>query len=386
MKVIRFDQMPLKAERDDNGFLVAPAAFTRVGVFYYINDDGSVRAELRLAEEVFADATLNSMKMLPVTNDHPPEMVNPQNAKKYQVGFSSETITRDGGIAKGYIKVTDGAAINAVESGDKVELSCGYVADLEFVEGVWEGIRYDAIQRNIRYNHIAIVQNGRAGSQCKIKTDSKDVRFAVSKPFKGSSQMKVLRIDGIEVEVSEVAGQVIEKDLARRDLCQKEIEDKIAKIDEEKKDLEKELEKMKGNKDALDAELAKVKAELEAAHKDANDLDRINALVKARSELIGQAKPLVADDVKLDSMSDIEIKSAVVAATYPEIKLDGASADRIDGLFEGAINASKIVIERQKKVDAGMSAPTQKVDEIEKLRKDAREAAANAWQVTLGKN
>jgi hypothetical protein len=384
MKVVRFDQMPLRATRDENGFLVAPAAFTRVGVFYYVNDDGSVRAELRLAEEVFADATLQSMQMLPVTNDHPPEMVNPQNAKKYQVGFSSENVIRDADMAKGYIKVTDAAAINAIESGQKVELSCGYMADLDFTEGIWEGIRYDAIQRNIRYNHIAIVQNGRAGSQCKIKTDSADVRFAVSKPIEGSTRMKLIRVDGIEVELSDVAGQVVEKHLAHRDMTEKEIKDKLSELEEKKMDLEKELEKMKGNKDAMEAELAKAKDEAEAARKDANDMTRIDALVKARAELIDKCKPMVAADVKLDAMSDLEIKTAVVAATYPEIKLDGASSDRIDGLFEGAINSAKLVVERQKKVDEAMGAPAKaKGDDFDQLRKDARDAASKAWQTTL---
>jgi len=375
--------MPLKATRDENGFLVAPASFTRVGVFYYVNDDGSVRAELRTAEEVFADATLSSMQMLPVTNDHPPEMVNPQNSKKYQVGFSSENVVRDADIVKGFIKITDGAAINAIESGDKVELSCGYVADLEFVEGIWEGIRYDAVQRNIRYNHIAIVQNGRAGSSCKIKTDSADVRFAVSKPIEGSNRMKVIRVDGIEVELSDVAGQVVEKELARRDACMQEIEDKIAKLDAEKKDLEKDLEKMKGTKDALDAELAKTKTELEVAVKDASDMNRINALVQARAELIEKCKPLVSEEVKFDALSEQEIKTAVVAATYPEIKLDGASADRIDGLFEGAINSATLIRERQGRVDAGMGTPAKKSDDFESVRKDAQESAKNAWKSTL---
>jgi hypothetical protein len=167
-------------------------------------------------------------------------------------------------------------------------------------------------------------------------------------------------------------------------MTEKEIKDKLSELEEKKMDLEKELEKMKGNKDAMEAELAKAKDEVEAARKDANDMTRIDALVKARAELIDKCKPMVAADVKLDSMSDLEIKTAVVAATYPEIKLDGASSDRIDGLFEGAINSAKLVVERQKKVDEAMGAPAKvSGDNFEQLRKDAREAASTAWQSTL---
>jgi uncharacterized protein len=386
MKILRFDQMPIKAERDGNGFLVAPAAFTRVGVFYYVNDDGSVRAELRLAEEVFSPETLASLQMLPVTNDHPPEMVNPQNSSKYVVGFSSEQVKREGDIATGFVKITDAACINAIENGDKTELSCGYVADLEYTSGVWEGIRYDAIQRNIRYNHIAVVQKGRAGASCRIKTDSADVRFAVDKPETGGQTMAKVRLDGVEVEVTDIAAQLISKEQEKRDMSEKEIKDKIQEMTEKIDEYKKQLDSMSGKKDAAEANLAKVQAELEQAKKDASDMNRISELVKARAELISKCQPLVSSETKLDTLSDSEIKRAVVASAYPEMKLDGASDDRIDGLFEGALLASKSSVERQAKVDDSFGkASTAKVEDLDKVHADAREATYNKWQATLAK-
>ncbi|MCX7015414.1 MAG: alpha/beta hydrolase fold domain-containing protein, partial [Candidatus Sumerlaeota bacterium] len=55
----------------------------------------------------------------------------------------------------------------AIEAG-KTALSCGYTCDLEHTPGNWMGIKYDAIQRNIRYNHMAVVKAGRAGDAAKL--------------------------------------------------------------------------------------------------------------------------------------------------------------------------------------------------------------------------
>lgn len=384
-QVVRFDQMPLSAERDGNGFLVAPACFTRVGVFYYVNDDGSVRAELRKAEEVFSPEAFESMKMLPVTNLHPPEMLNPDNTKQYLVGMSSEQVQRDGDIAKGYIKITDGAAIADVESGERQEMSCGYVADLDYTPGVWEGIRYDAIQRNIRYNHIAIVPKGRAGSQCRIKTDSADVRFGCGKPTEdGGHSMPKIRIDGIDVEISEQGKQVVEKELNKRDMSEKEMMDKYNKLMDEMKELKKQMDGMGGKKDAAEAEVAKLKEEIEKVRADANNPEIIEAKVKARSDLIEKCKPLVKEGFKFDGVSELEIKKAVVANTYPAIKLDEASEDRIDGLFEGALLSSGSTSQHSKKIDNAMSNVTD-ADDDAKFYKEHKDSVANAWKKTLAK-
>lgn len=385
-KILRFDQMPISASRDNNGFLVAPACYTRVGVFYYVDETGSVRAEFRPEEEVFADETLKSLSMLPITLEHPPEMINPLNAKQWTVGFSSELVKRENNLATGFIKVTDAKAINAIENADKQEMSCGYHADLEMTEGIWEGIKYDAIQRNIRYNHIAIVERGRAGAQCRIKTDASDVRMStvVDNNNNRSQKMAVIKIDGIDVELNDTSHQVVAKELARRDASAKDLEEKIDEYKKKIKDMESELEKMQGTKDAVEAELAKSKEELESAKKDANDMERIQKLVAARAELIEKSKPFIKNDgVKLDTLSDLDIKKEVVKEAYPEIDISEASSDRIDGLFEGALLASKSVAERQKKVDEGMKAPAS--TKAVSIYDQVRERELNRYKKTLEK-
>lgn len=60
----------------------------------------------------------------------------------------------------------DPIAINEIISGAKREISSGY--DCEYVER--NGVIY---QENIRGNHAALVQAGRAGSQVKIYDEKK---------------------------------------------------------------------------------------------------------------------------------------------------------------------------------------------------------------------
>lgn len=56
------------------------------------------------------------------------------------------------------------------------ELSCGYTLTLDETPGTTpEGEHYDAIQRNIRYNHLAVVPRARAGSLARLNIDGEQV-------------------------------------------------------------------------------------------------------------------------------------------------------------------------------------------------------------------
>lgn len=382
---IRFDQMPLMAERDDQGFLVAPACYTRTGVFYYINDDGSVRAELRLAEEVFSDQAMKSMQMLPVTNDHPPVMLNPENSKQYTVGFSSENVTRKNDTANGFIKVTDKDAIADVENGRKEELSMGYQCLLEDSPGVWEGIKYDVIQRNIKYNHIALVEKGRAGSQCRIKTDSDDLRFKVNKPSNvGGKNMatKIIKVGKFDCEVVESSAQILKNHLDEQAEKEKSMMDEFEKMKKDLAEMKKKVDQMEGKKDAAEAELKKAQENLEEMKKDASDHVKMNKLVKERTDLIEKCKPFANEDTKFDELDNTQLKKLVVEKAYPEMKLDSASEDRIDGLFEGALLAQKNVLDRQNRTDGAMSNPVSNNDED--WEKEHRDSQSKRWQSKLG--
>lgn len=66
------------------------------------------------------------------------------------------------------LAVWDGEAIAGVESGELRELSGGYHYDADMTPGVWNGERYDGVMRNIRGNHVALVESGRAGNDVMV--------------------------------------------------------------------------------------------------------------------------------------------------------------------------------------------------------------------------
>jgi len=162
------------ATRREDGTLRVQAHITRCGVFNYLNPDGSVRRELRLPEDVFDTAALSSFNGVPVTDDHPPEMLDAHNARKYAVGALMGTPIRDDDHVRGDLAIYDGDVVGKLPN--KNQVSAGYTCDLEEVPGVHPTYgHYDAIQRNIRGNHIAIVDTARAGNSARIRLDAASV-------------------------------------------------------------------------------------------------------------------------------------------------------------------------------------------------------------------
>tara|TARA_R110000868_G_scaffold269723_2_gene529139 strand:- start:4170 stop:5261 length:1092 start_codon:yes stop_codon:yes gene_type:complete len=177
----RYDSAPLsKATRLDSGAVRASARLTRSGVFAYRQADGSMRREYRPAEEIFAPSVLEALKSAPVTLDHPGRedrgRVTSESWGRLAIGHVGDDVRADETrkYAEGSVVISDAAAIARVDSGAR-DLSIGFDLDLEMTPGVSpEGEPYDAIQRRIRPNHVAIVPRGRAGSEVGLRLDAFD--------------------------------------------------------------------------------------------------------------------------------------------------------------------------------------------------------------------
>lgn len=165
-----------KPTRTPQGFLRAPGNVTRAGIFEYQHPDGSKTRELRPPDELFRPETVASLRGAPVTLGHPPGgRVDPENARGLSRGFASDSVRRDGHfLAADEITVADAEAIAAAESGEQCELSCGYECRVDATPGVWEGQPYDAVQRDIVFNHLALVPKGRAGRDVRLRLDASD--------------------------------------------------------------------------------------------------------------------------------------------------------------------------------------------------------------------
>lgn len=151
------------------------ATFARTGCQTYTNPDGSKRVEFRPESEVARKDALLSLGGLPVTLEHPPDLLTPDTARQYQRGASGTQVNYDNGFVQGSVVLTDREAIEAVKRGDATELSIGYRLEYDATPGVApDGTRYDGVQRAISGNHIAITGKGRAGSEVRLHFDSVD--------------------------------------------------------------------------------------------------------------------------------------------------------------------------------------------------------------------
>lgn len=164
---------------DGNGWPeVKGNPLSRVGVFPYLGrnipgapDPDRVYRVYRPAEELSDPEFLDSLKLIPWVDDHEylgPEEVGATPAERKGVqGTTGQELYFDGKYVRGNIKVFSEAMKDAIESGKK-ELSLGYECAYEWSPGVFEGQPYDAIQRKLRGNHLALVREGRMGPEVAV--------------------------------------------------------------------------------------------------------------------------------------------------------------------------------------------------------------------------
>jgi hypothetical protein len=332
-KVARFDRgLIQRMHETQDGFLKGDGYVTRTGVFTYVNADGSLRKELRHPSDVLTLESMESMKMIPLTNGHPARLVTPDTAKQVQVGHVGENIRPDGELVLASVMITDGDTIQSVLAG-KQQLSLGYETDLMEEAGEYEGQRYDFRQTNIRYNHLALVDTARAGDKARLKLDEADAIEIEDrkdgKPPKHQQKerrMKTYTIDGIDYEAApEVINHV------------KGLQRKLTGTEQRADTLEKEKDDQKTRADKAEAERDEARDKLKK-HEDGMP-DTIKNAVSARVDLIESARPFLDDEAKkkLDGMTDREIKEAVVQTKYPDAKFDGKDDAYVDARFDSVV-------------------------------------------------
>lgn len=331
MNICRFDKGSFKgkAHTTEEGYIHADAVVTRTGVFTYQNPDGTLRYELRHPDDVLEKASLDSMKMIPITVDHPQEkLVTSENAKRLSVGQTGESIQPDGEHIMASLRITAQDGVDAVKLGKK-ELSLGYTLDLEREDGVYNGQQYTHRQRNIRYNHLAIVDRARAGGAASLNLDCGDalqVDVDNTKPENNEehTKMRKVTLDGIEYDAAPEVANALTKADARADKA------------------EQELAEAKTALDTAKAATAKVEAERDELKEKAeanNDADTIRTAVKERLELERVAGKVLNSDeaAKLGEMTDGEIKNAVIMAKNPKANLDGKSEEYLQARFDSVV-------------------------------------------------
>lgn len=383
-----------KLERTPEGFLKGELAIARTGVYEYRVDGRSVK-KVKMPDDLFSEANIESLKGAPMTDGHPldangqPVEVDADNYKQYAKGNVSEPRVIGTKIkAQGIIY--DRELADEVEAGDKIEMSAGFVFNEEERGGEYDGESYDAAQRNIVSNHVAVVKAGRAGPGCSFNVDIKEEGM----PLKWRTRdEKEIAIDGDNASVihgelthykgaadeaaselekaEDLAGKAVDKikqltvDLAEAKKAPKPTGDekeKVEQLEKDKKSLEDKLELAGDEKKKLEKDL---KAATDAEPKVIQDR------VARRVKLEADAKAFGIDDCA--GMTDRQVMEQVIQGSdlaYAEgVKVGNKKDEAISDRFDSAVEMKRKDLNSDKGPDGGLSTAADDQEKIDKGKK-----------------
>jgi len=88
--------------------------------------------------------------------------------KQETVGSTGTDAIFEAPYLKNSLVVWDKAAIDLIESDRKKELSCSYSYRADMTPGTYLGMKYDGVMRDLAFNHVALVEDGRAGADVLV--------------------------------------------------------------------------------------------------------------------------------------------------------------------------------------------------------------------------
>lgn len=368
----RYDYQPntSTAEFTPEGFLRVSARAARVGVLKYRQDDGKILRELVPADELFNADSMATLAMKPITNDHPVSLLDSESASAHMVGMTGETVKQDEDFLFVSTVITDKDTIDDAEGG-KVEVSPGYVCELDFTPGTFNGEHYDAVQRNRRYNHLAVVKKGRNGPEVRLRLDSDDaIQVELSKQKEEIKKVK-LNLDGKEYEVADDVGAAFNAAMEKAKCGDK---GKMDSLTTELATVKAETDKLQAKCDGFESEVTKLKK----VRTDSAPAE-IQKAVKARIALEKVAASAGVE--KFDAMEDMDLKKAVIKTDSPETNLEGKSEEYINARFDVAAEAIAASDETAKKIggDLNKRKPTEVMD-ADDARQKMIERNQSAWK------
>jgi hypothetical protein len=365
MEKLTFDSLPFKSQRttDDNGFLhVAISNITKEQVVPYRGDEIPLTGGKQLdpdrlyyayrpASELKRDSTVNSLNGIPILLNHHPDYADaPQ--KKYRVGSTGTDAKFNAPYLTNSLHITDEDAIKRIKDGSMKELSLGYRYTPVFQEGTFDGQHYDFIMTNISCNHVALVEQARAGADVYVE-DSKANLIE-------DKSMNDEKIEQAEVALADSAMSTMQalKDLHEENPVTDEVQDvkttsEITGDDmdevQDKEVIREELLKEIGDA-GLDVEKFKEKLEILAKPDEAEDEDIIEEenLDKVEAEDEDTEDKVDAEDADEEDKDEI----ALDADTAKACGLDADDPNVQKAFAEGVKYGERMEKKEPKKLDS----------------------------------
>ena len=342
--VRRYDRVQLKGKprRDEStGFLRVDASLTRApAVFPYMRADGTIQYELRMPEHVFSDQNIDSIRGSVLTNEHPDVKVTSRNVRRFQVGQPESGLEVNDDLLDGRLVVTDTDTVDDMTEG-KRDISLGYDCDLVMKPGTWtdhegKAHHYDAIQVNHRTNHIAIVQQGRAGPNVRAHMDANDAYQVEA----GARQMPGTKTPTPAARREDfffgLGGENARVKISDRIDIELPIE-KATLVADALADHENERRELATKHDALEAERDTLKTERDDLKKKVDADDEFEKRFDERVELLTKAASVLDEDgmKKARELKAEDLKKVVVQKVRgDDFKVDDKSAEYIDAAFD----------------------------------------------------
>jgi hypothetical protein len=408
-EALRFDRAEISPDWEETpeGYLRIKATFARTGLQRYRRSDGTEAIEYRPEEEVAKQDALLSLANLPVTLEHPPELLTPETCREYQRGHTGSIVEYRNPFAVGFVTITDREAIDNVKRGDAREVSVGYRVKFDATPGVTpDGQRYDGVQREISGNHVAIVRKGRAGPEVRLHMDSATAvdPFPADGPTNTPQEDDMTAVAALSTATEALASALtatvradakgkkapmpVMEDEDVREGSDEPEEDEMMEEDEEmdggaanlgsykvaKKDgggmmvskamydkacMERDdaiaaHERDLGRLDALMDRLDSLEQEIDS-RADGADVD-LDALVASRIELIDRATAITGERPTFDGMSDRELMiDALTSIGVEAERFEGRSDDYVAATFDAYAEQSVGRVDSSDPLSAALS-------------------------------
>lgn len=298
---------------DTNGwFEVKRNPLSKVGIYPYSGAQiGAAQADhdkifrvYRPAEELSAEETIESFKLVPLIDDH--TMLGEGFTAAEQKGVAGvigESVFFENDTLYGNPKIYSSALAEKIKNG-KTELSMGYRCRYDFTPGFWNGQEYDVVQRALRGNHVALVDEGRMGPEVAIldhlmviTVDAKET-LPVDEELKAALAAIVTRLDKLEKERDDADSRADDEEGTKA--SDEDTEEKASDEDEKASDEEgtkasdEDTEEAPTTMDAALKKIARLEGRLAAAEKrPAMDEAAIVQASADKADLVAKLAPLI---------------------------------------------------------------------------------------------
>lgn len=348
---------------DQNGYIeVAGNPISKVGVFPYLGreigapEPDRIYHVFRPAEELASPETIASFRLMPLVDEHAmlgseDQGLTPAEQKGVQ-GVIGETVYFDPPYLRANLKIFSEAAKRMVATGEKIELSPGYRCRYEFTPGEFDGQQYDAVQRSLIGNHLALVTEGRTGPDVAVldralyALDYNSLKEAVM------ADENKQAVDGLE-DLKKAIGAL--SDDERAELMKAFTADEVSEDEEMVEEVvEVETESNSESVEAAEEAIAAAEMAVEAVAEAAEEVKEAAEELKTATDSAAALKKLMLAQKKLAKakgapVSVMDSKPATVgmdaAAMVAMIADRDALASKVSG-FVGAFDSARMTVDQ----------------------------------------